>query len=141
MIEFIFYYWKQGLIVVLGLSCGILFASWKSTEADFRNYKTQIANAVAAQDKHADEVEANYKRITEDLQNEHQKSIDDLRAYYANRMRTSNGSGQVSRLPDPPRSIDAVPTDALPIAGQCAETTQQLIDLQKWVSESFQAGK
>lgn|SRR5574340_219852 len=76
------------------------------------------------------------KQITEETANAYAKNIDALRRYYDQRLRQrAAGSGAVPSLPAAPASLDAVTPDSLPLAGQCAETTEQLEALQDWVRE------
>lgn len=109
---------------------------WRSEVSDFASYRAEIGAAVAVQEKRTDEINSKYQEITKATEAKHENDLANLRKYYAERMRTSNGSCAMPGISKPPVSIDAVPSDALPIAEQCAETTLQLVNLQRWVKDT-----
>ena len=106
-----------------------------------------FAEQVRAQGEKAErrtaELIATAKTISMQKDADYAKNLDRLRADYQ-RLRQQYASqraagGGVSALPEAPRSVDAIPADALPLAAECAETTLTLESLQSWVKEQEQA--
>ena len=94
------------------------------------------------QERRTAEIIAKGRQITEDMNHEYAKNLDRLRADYQ-RLRkqyaSSAGGGAMPAIPEAPGSIDEIPSDALPLAEQCAETTLMLESLQGWVTEQAEA--
>ena len=105
-----------------------------------------FAEQVRAQGEKAErrtaELIATAKTISMQKDADYAKNLDRLRADYQ-RMRQQYakraGSSGVPAIPEAPRSVDAIPADALPLAAECAETTLTLESLQSWVKEQEQA--
>lgn len=113
------------LIVTNLLTCGLWYVA--SSELDMLKLRGQVAQ------EHADGVVRTQKQITEDTAHAWNANLVALRADYERRLRHAR-AGQMPGLSQPPARIDAIPADALPLAGQCAETTLQLVQLQGWIS-------
>lgn len=73
------------------------------------------------------------KKVTKDVSSDYENRLNLLRDTYARLRDQRSGSGSVSAIPNAPRSIDEISTDSIPLAGICAETTQQLNSLQSWI--------
>lgn len=78
--------------------------------------------------------------ITKKAEVNHAKSSAHISSTYAAlRLRNASSSGQVSAVPDPATKPDAAAAHYVSIAPdlaeRCAQTTQQLTDLQDWVSD------
>jgi hypothetical protein len=59
-----------------------------------------------------------------------------VRQYYVNGVRQSDGSSTMSGISTTTSVADAKTAYAI-LAGQCAETTIQLVELQKWINEQI----
>jgi len=105
----------------------------EACKAEFQVFKSEVERlGKEAQVKVNKEIERQ-KKVTNDVSTDYEKRLDYLRDTY-NRLRDQRSSGNgLSAVPNAPRSIDEIPSDGLPLAAQCAETTQQLISLQEWV--------
>ncbi len=101
-------------------------------ERELAEFKAQVVAAGEIQRAKNAQIKAQQDQTTKDIGDAYSANIVALRAYYG-RLLHRPRSGGMPAVPEAPISIDAVPADALPLAGQCAETTQQLIDLQGWV--------
>jgi DNA-directed RNA polymerase beta' subunit len=71
--------------------------------------------------------------IMEAIEDEYKAKLSLLRNYYANGVRNP-GSGPVPTNPFAPIGADPI-TSYNVLAGQCAETTLMLVELQKWLKE------
>ena len=120
------------------------FSYWKGYSGEhekFIKFKAEIEAVGKAQEianQSAAEIAA---VITEGVKDEYEARIAALRNYYTNRVQ-SNPRG--SNLPTVSGSAPRVDESAgNPVfVGQCAEVTQQLVSLQKWVEkQSENAGK
>lgn len=105
-------------------------------------FTEQVRELGKEQERKTAELIATAKTISMQKDADYAKSLDRLRADYQ-RMRQQYakraGSSGVPAIPEAPRSVDAIPIDALPLAAECAETTLTLESLQSWVKEQEQA--
>lgn len=139
------------LIVALLCTNGIAAVMWYVNSAEAKQYKAELVTCNAKYSAFADQIMAQgeraiqkaketvqeQKQITERVSNEYQDRLARLRADY-DRMRQQyarSGSGGVSAIPVAAARVDEIPSDALAIAEQCAETTLTLVSLQDWVKE------
>ncbi len=113
----------------------------KIDQSAMDQYRAQVSLAQAQFEKKYIELKDKQLQITQNSEKKHEANISSVRSYYSKllQQRSTSSGGEVPSIPSSPGSIDEIPTDALPLAGQCAETTQQLIDLQDWVSNQEEA--
>lgn len=107
---------------------------WRSEVEAYATFRAEVAAEGEKARAHAEQVKQQHEEINREVSDAYAKNIDALRSFYS-RLQSRPGSGGMPRLPDPPARIDEIPADALPLAGLCAETTQQLIDLQDWLTQ------
>jgi hypothetical protein len=128
-----------GLTVVLLISAAMLKIQSSRLEAcksEFQVFKSEVERlGKEAQEKVNKEIERQ-KKVTKDVSSDYEKRLNYLRDTYT-RLRDSR-SGSMPSIPNAPRSIDEIPANGLPLAAQCAETTQQLVSLQEWVKAQSQ---
>jgi len=97
-----------------------------------------LGKAQEAANKSAVEIAA---VITEGVKDEYETRIAALRRQYANAGRvcdTRSSSGQMPPISKPSNGADGTPSDP-EFIGKCAETTAQLVALQKWVRKQSEA--
>ena len=78
------------------------------------------------------------EQVTREVSHAYQTRLDALRADYERlrkRAAVRASGGGVQSFPVAAASVDEIPTDAVPLAAACAETTLQLTELQGWVSQ------
>lgn len=126
--------WKLIAIVVLAGLLAITVKLWRHEVEAYATFRAEVAAEGEKARAHAAQIERQHDQITEEVSNAYARNIDALRAFYG-RLQSRPGSSGMSGIPAAPARIDEIPADALPIAGQCAETTQQLIDLQEWLKQ------
>ena len=113
------------------------------SEEKLNLFAEQVRIEGEKQTRRTAEIIAKGKQITEDMSHEYAKNLDRLRADYQ-RLRkqyADSSGGGLSKVPDSARSIDAIPSDCLPLAADAAETTLTLITLQEWVTEQHSITK
>ena len=126
-------YVKIGLVVMVLL--GAYGAGWHSRDVDFSAYKVK-----AEADKQIAKNESIQKQqelVKKGIQDEYDAKLSLLRQYYSNGVRQQSSS---SSLPPnsgiAPKQFDALAAYNV-LAGQCAETTLMLVELQKWLNEQM----
>lgn len=125
------------LLLVVGIYGYGYFTGAGHYRDKLAEYKADVAEQVLIQEGRNIALEREVKEIKDETEIAYEQRMAALRAYYLGRMRAS--SGEVSGVPTPPGSIDEIPADSLPLAEQCAETTQQLVTLQEWLKRVKQA--
>ena len=125
--------------VKLGIAAGLLliaFASgWGLRNRDFNDYKQEVSNAVKAQEAHVESVKKQQALVTKGIENEYEAKITALRNYYKSTSVWNNGStSKMSGLSAAPSATDVI-ASYNELAGNCAQTTQQLVSLQAWLNE------
>jgi len=132
-------YIALGCAAVVAVVSGYAYIQTKRLEAcktEFQVFKSEVERlGKEAQVKVNKEIERQ-KKVTKDVSTDYEKRLNYLRDTYT-RLRDSR-SGSMPSIPNAPRSLDEIPTNGLPLAAQCAETTQQLVSLQEWVKAQSQ---
>lgn len=117
-------------IAVLLVTNAVTGVLWRSAEHEVA--MIELASQVAEQD--AKRVIAEQKQITEDTTNAWKAALDVTRDSWAKRLRNANVQ-PMPGISGPAGGVDGLPANALALAAQCAETTEQLIALQGWVRQ------
>ena len=122
-------------ILLIALVCGVFFAGWHTRDRDFTIYKDQVRIEAEKAQAHTEAVQKEHELVTKGIQDEYDAKLALLRQYYANGVR-SNGSSSMPGIATTPKIADATAAYSV-LAGQCAETTLQLVELQKWINEQI----
>ena len=102
----------------------------------FQEFRLEVEMAGKAAEAREKAVEQQHALITKEISNDYQTKLTAIRNFYASGVHNPS-SGAMSGISAAPRGTDA--ETAYPIlAGQCAETTQQLVSIQDWINQ--QAG-
>lgn len=123
--------------VVLG---GVYFKGRHDVQVKFDQYKAEVTRVAEEQKvKIAAEVKTR-TNITKKAEVTREKSTASIRSTYsALRMRNAASGGPVPKIPDAAADPDGAANHYISVAPelaeQCAQTTQQLIELQSWVTE------
>jgi len=126
-------YWKLGVIVAMVAT--VFGSGWWVGNSRYVTYKAKTESIAAKQEAHIESITKQQSLVSKGIQDEYNAKLALLRQYYANGMRQSS-SGSMPSNPKSPIGIDAI-TAYNVLAGQCAETTQQLVSLQKWLNEQI----
>ena len=101
-----------------------------------QSFKQEITIAADKQKAEVDSIKKQHELVTKGIQDEYNSKLSLVRQYYANGVRQPNGSSSMSGISTTSSIADAKTAYAI-LAGQCAETTIQLVELQKWVNEQI----
>jgi len=126
-------YWKIGIAGLLLL--GAFATGWGLRNRDFNDYKKEVNNAVKAQEAHVESIQKQHELVTKGISDEYDAKLALIRQYYSNGVRQPNSSG-LSNLSSTANIANATAAYN-ELAGNCAATTLQLIELQKWINEQI----
>ena len=128
-------YVKIGLVVMVLL--GAYGAGWHSRDVDFSAYKAEVKAETDKQIAKNESIQKQQELVKKGIQDEYDAKLSLLRQYYSNGVRQQSSS---SSLPPnsgiAPKQFDALAAYNV-LAGQCAETTLMLVELQKWLNEQM----
>ena len=126
-------YWKIGIAGLLLF--GAFATGWGLRNRDYMDYKREVYNAEKAQEAHVESIKKQQTLVNKGIEDEYNAKLILLRQYYANGVRQPSTSG-VSTLSNT-TSVANATAAYYELAGQCAETTQQLVSLQSWINEQI----
>ena len=127
-------YIKAILLVVF--VCGVFFAGWHTRDRDFTIYKDQVRIAAEKQQAENESIQKQQALVTKGIQDQYDAKLTLLRQYYANGVRSNNGSSPMSGLSSTTKLSDAIAAYNQ-LASDCAATTLQVVTLQQWVNEQL----
>ena len=128
--------WVAGFAAVVGI---FLFGYYKGYSGEHEKFVKFQADAEAKfnqQVKETERIVISQQEITKKADEQHGKDIATLRAIYQ-RLREQSSSSTMPTIPQ--AATDAYGTTAYyvsiapELAGRCAETTQQVVNLQEWI--------
>jgi hypothetical protein len=123
--------------IVAGIVCvlGIFYAGWHIRDVDYMAFKKEVESVSKAQEAHVESIQKQQALVTKGIKDEYDAKLSAVRNYYKSTSVWNNASGsQVPGISPAPSSADVI-TAYNVLAGQCAETTLQLVQLQKWLNE------
>jgi hypothetical protein len=124
------------IVLSLGIALKVQTSRLESCQENHTRFLTEVELlGNKAQEKVNKEIERQ-KKVNKDVSSDYETRLNYLRDTYT-RLRDSR-SGSMPSIPNAPRSLDEIPPDSIPLAGICAETTQQLNSLQAWVKAQSQ---
>ena len=126
-------YWKIGIAGLLLF--GAFATGWGLRNRDFNDYKLEVSNAAKAQEEKVKSIRSQQELVNKGIQDEYDAKLTLLRQYYANGVRQPNTS-KLPTISNTTNGLDPITAYNL-LAGQCAETTQQLVSLQEWINEQI----
>ena len=118
-------------ITCLGLGA---YGGYEFESNRFEAFKVKTEEIAKVQEEHNKAVVAEQKQITEKVKSDYEAQIDNIKHIYASRVFIDPSSGKVSSVSAASIGINEATSDSVFI-GQCAQTTVQLVYLQKSVSE------
>ena len=135
--------WRAILIGALITGNVLFYNLWQSEEASFDHFKDAAEAQVEANIERTKVRAAAQHQITEDTRHGYEEALAYLRAYYDRLVRGQPGGSDhaVPGIRATPAGIDEIPADALPLAGQCAETTLMVLKLQDDALRKHQLSK
>ena len=124
-------------LAILGAVLSIAFGSgWWMGYSRYVEYKKSVEIAAKVQEAEVKSIRSQQELVNKGIQNEYDAKLALLRQYYANGVRQPNTS-KLPTISNTTNGFDPITAYNL-LAGQCAETTQQLVSLTEWTKQ--QAG-
>ena len=123
--------------IIGGVLCvlGIFYAGWHLRDMDYMAYKKDVENATKAQEANTVAVQKQQELVTKGIKDEYDAKLSAVRNYYkSTSMWNNNGSSTVPGISPAPSVTDVI-SSYNELAERCAETTVQVIELQKWINE------
>lgn len=129
-----------GLLFVATVVAGIYYKGRLDERKLFDAYKAEVKAVAQAQQAKLESMKKVQSQITKKSEADHEKSISNLRGVYSTLRMQHNASGcGMSKVPDstkqPSEAAAYYVSVATELAIGCAETTQQLVDLQDWIKQ------
>ena len=121
------------IYIYLALAIGGFGAGFYVEHLRFANYQEEVESVAKAQEAHVKSIEEQHKLVTKGIQDEYDAKLSLIRSYYASGV----------RQPSPSTMSNISTTSAIAnasaaynqLASDCAATTLQLIELQKWINK------
>jgi hypothetical protein len=96
-------------------------------------FKAEVENIAKAQEAHVESIKKQHELVTKGISDEFDAKLSLIRQYYSNGVRQPSTSS-VSSISNT-ASVANANTAYAELAGNCAQTTLQLVELQKWYME------
>ena len=125
-------------VSLLGGLCLILFGSgyWMGYSR-YIEYKKSVEIIAKTQEAKVESIQKQHELVTKGIANEYEAKLAALRNYYKSTSVWNNpSSSKVSGISTAPTVADVATAYNL-LAGQCAETTQQVVSLQDWINQQI----
>lgn len=121
---------KIGAALVL---CAVMyFMGWNHEHKKFVKFQAEIAALGKAQEQINAQKAKEHENTSAAIKDEYEAKLAAIHNYYADRVQPNSRGGNVSTVPKPSSCANVSAPNTVP-AGQCAETTLQLVQLQKWI--------
>ena len=124
------------IALLIAFVCGIFFAGWHTRDRDFTVYKDQVRITAEKQAVETASIQKQHELVTKGIQDEYDAKLALVRQYYANGVRSNNGASTVPGISSTSKLSDAI-ASYNQLASDCAATTLQTIELQKWINEQL----
>jgi len=119
------------------IATALAFSYWKGYSGEhekFVKFKAEVEAIGKAQEQLNASAAEKHELITEGVKDEYEARIAALRNYYANRVQSNPSRGNLPAVSGSAPRVDESAGNPV-LVGQCAEVTQQLVSLQKWVEK------
>jgi len=123
------------IYIYLALAIGGFGAGFYVEHLRFANYKEEVQAIAQKQEEHNESIKKQHELVNEGIQDEYDAKLGLIRQYYANGVRQPSSS-TMSNL-STTSAISNASAAYAELAAKCAETTQQLVSLQKWINEQI----
>jgi hypothetical protein len=110
---------------------------WYVRNIDYKAFKLEVQHTAMAQEAHVESITKQQALVTKGITNEYEAKLSAVRNYYKSTSVWNNpSSGKMSGISTAPSATDVIASYNV-LAGQCAETTQQIVSLQSWLNEQM----
>ena len=125
------------IYIYLAIVFGGFSAGFYVEHLRFSAYKTRVEAAGAEAQVKTESIQKQHEIVTKGIKDEYDAKLSALRSYYkSTSVWNNNGSSTVSGLSTTPKSTDVI-SAYNELAGNCAQTTLMLVELQKWLNEQI----
>lgn len=136
LIKWIVENWRSIVLGSLVILTGLFYNLWQNATHAYTALKQTIEATGKQQEALVNNTETKQDESNEVLDSAIKDALDTVRRDFAKRMPAKNSkAGQMPGISRTPERVEEIPTDALPLAGQCAETTVLVLGFQKWYEE------
>jgi len=126
-------YVKMGVCVAL--LAGTWYLGYSFEHKRFVDFQHVVREETAKQEAKVESITKQQTLVTKGIQDEYEAKLSAIRNYYKSTSVWNNPStSKVSGLSTAPSVTDVISAYNV-LAGQCAETTAQVVELQKWINE------
>ena len=126
-------YVKMGVCV--SLLAGTWYLGYSFEHKRFVDFQHVVREEAAKQEAKVESITKQQTLVTKGIQDEYEAKLSAIRNYYKSTSMWNNpSSNKVSGLSTAPSVTDVISAYNV-LAGQCAETTAQVVELQKWINE------
>ena len=123
-----------GGLILISIIC---FGYGRHEHNKYIEFKLAVEQAAKAQEAHVESITKQQALVTKGIKDEYDAKLNAVRNYYKSTSVWNNASGsQMSGLSTAPSATDVI-ASYNQLAGACAETTLQLVSLQKWLNEQI----
>ena len=128
-------YVKIGLITVV--LCGAFYFGYHIGNNKYLSLKQSTELLAKEQEAKVESINKQQQLATKGIQDEYDAKLSAVRNYYKSTSLWNNpSSSKVPGLSTAPNVTDVI-TAYNVLAGQCAETTAQVVELQKWINQQI----
>jgi hypothetical protein len=125
--------------IIAGLTVVALagFGYGKYQHNKYVTYKSQVESLAKLQEAKIQAITKQQALVTKGIENEYEAKLSAIRNFYkSTSVWNKPSSGQMPGLSTAPSATDVIASYNI-LAGQCAETTAQIIALQDWLREQM----
>ena len=120
--------------ILSGLCLALFGSGYWMGYSRYIEFKKSIEVVAKTQEAKVESIQKQHELVTKGIANEYEAKLSALRNYYKSTSVWNNSSsGKTSGISTSPTVVD-VATAYNILAGQCSETTQQLVSLQDWIN-------
>jgi hypothetical protein len=123
--------------ILSGLCLALFGSGYWMGYSRYVAYKKQVESIAQIQEAKIESIQKQHELVTKGIANEYEAKLSALRNYYKSTSVWNNSSSsKVSGISTAPTIADVATSYNL-LAGQCAETTQQVVSLQDWIRQQI----
>jgi hypothetical protein len=123
--------------ILSGLCLALFGSGYWMGYSRYIEFKKSVEVVAKTQEAKVESIQKQHELVTKGIANEYEAKLSALRNYYrATSVWNNSSSGKVSGISTAPTIADVATSYNL-LAGQCAETTQQVVSLQDWIRQQI----
>jgi hypothetical protein len=119
------------------LLAGAWYSGYHFEHTRFVKFQDDVRATANKQAEQTASIQKQHELVTKGIKDEYDAKLVTLRNYYkSTSVWNNNGSSTVPGISTTPKSADVIAAYN-ELAGNCAQTTLQLVELQKWINEQI----